>query len=275
MNYNPHAIRVSFDICNYCNLACQYCSAQMPYINHSVKKEISLENIKIILYYLNKYFSKFEISFSIKGGEPTLYHNVSNIIDTLYSKTHNLGKINLLTNNTMPLAATGIDFNKIHCLITYHFSQIHNTKKSDTFLENIRFLCDNNYSHEIIILTDKTVKDSIEVNNTYNTIKQVSHNVKIAAAFPIHQYVDNDYDYTKIQNAYNTNYTKEVYYMRNFKIDYDLLYCYTCDLTVNVPLYNRKIIYPEVWEYILSNINKKIVCKFKECACPNLCYTTE
>lgn len=275
MNYNPNAIRISLDICNYCNLACSYCSARMPYISHSIKKEIAIESIKIITYYINRYFSNYETSYSIKGGEPTLYPHIADMLNILYYKTHRLGQVILDTNNTIPLQSTGIDFSKIHCLITYHFSQIYNTTKSDTFLDNIRFLCDNKYSHEVIILTDKLVKDYNNVSIIYNIIKQISDNVRIAAAYPIYEYTDENFDYTKVANAYNLKYTKEVYYMRTFKIDYELLYSYLCDLTVNVSLYNRKIIYPEVWEYILSNINKKIVCKFKECACPNLCYTTE
>ena len=257
MQYNTKAIRISLDICNYCNLACQYCSARMPYINHNIKREITVKNIEIILYYINKYFCNFDIIYSIKGGEPTLYHAIDDIIDTLYTKTHNLGQIILLTNNTTPLPSTGIDFNKIHCLITYHFTQIYNTKKSDTFLENIRFLCDNNYSHEVIVLTDKTITDFTKVNNVYNNIKQITSQIKVVPAYPVHQYSDETFDYTKVANAHNIHYTKEVYYMRTFKINYDLLCSYLCNLAVNEPLYTRKIIYPNAWQTLLDNINKK------------------
>lgn len=275
MQFNTNSIRISLDICNYCNLQCQYCSARMPYINHNIVKEITLKNIEVILYYVNKYFKDFDIIYSIKGGEPTLYPHIADMLNIIYYKTHKLSQIILDTNNTVPLYSIRIDFSKIHCLITYHFSQIYNTKKSDIFLENIKFLCDNKYSHEVIILTDKSIIDFSKVNDIYNTIKQMNHKTKVVSAYPVHQYTDERFDYTKVDNTYNLQYDKEVYYMRTFKIDYNLLCSYLCNLAVNEPLYNRKIIYPAVWQLLHNNINKKTICDYAFCACPNLCFTVE
>lgn len=274
MDYSLNTIRISFELCNYCNLNCQYCSANMPYIDHKIKKEISLEIIKVIVYYVNKVFPQFKIVYSIKGGEPTLSPYISQIIEILYHKTNNLEKIILVSNNTVLLQNTHIDFNKITGLFTYHFSQIYNTKKSDIFLENITFLKHNGHPFNIILLIDKTTNKTL-IKPIYDKIHSITSNVEIKSAFPINNYTDENFDYTKVSNAYNLQYNMSVYYLRTFKIDYNLLYCYVCDLSSKIPLKNRKIIYPEVWGYIASNINKTVVCTKKDCTCPNLCFVTE
>ena len=61
---------------NYCNLSCEYCSSNVPYIS-KYHNEIDITRIPILLSYIQRYIpSDYFIKYIITGGETTLYKNI-------------------------------------------------------------------------------------------------------------------------------------------------------------------------------------------------------
>jgi sulfatase maturation enzyme AslB (radical SAM superfamily) len=103
---------------NYCNYKCSYCfpncntgTDRPPKINETVKN-----NIKHLVNQIQK-FSKKKIYFNLAGGEPTVYHDIDNLLTFLNS----VGAVGIITNGSRSVRwwdEFGDKFDKV--TISYH-----------------------------------------------------------------------------------------------------------------------------------------------------------
>lgn len=95
-NLGKYAI-IDWTLGNYCNYHCPYCfpdcntgSVRTPKISDSVKN-----NIKYLVDQMQKITNK-KIFFNLAGGEPTIYHDIENLLTFL----NKLGPVSIVTNGS-------------------------------------------------------------------------------------------------------------------------------------------------------------------------------
>lgn len=172
---------------NRCNLNCYYCVTS----EHRKLNKIftPIDTIKDFIK-STKNLKQYDVSFM--GGEPTLHPQFKEILQLLYNEPNNY--ISLLSNGSIPLKNKLIlDVNnKFNIQITYHSTQM-NEKLDKNFIENIKFLKQNNFDFNIsFTFTDNKSK------KMYNLLKYdlLKYDYK---KYLFQIYIDCDYQ-NKIEN---------------------------------------------------------------------------
>ena len=274
--------RLTIDITNYCNFDCKYCTLSIPYNYSLVHRDISVNDIKVIVMYVNKYLSNYKIDCCIRGGEPTLHSKFDEIINELkYIKY--LNNLILLTNGSILLNNYNVDYSIFNELrVSIHTDTIqHIPYYLDIILNNIEFLLKLNVVPVIHIM--KSIETyEYELNNLLFVITNLfdkysidTKEIEIVDTFSTINYINNNYDYSKVNSIYNQGYKKPVYYCRAIKITPDMTYHYSCELASNISIPINNIYLIETWKYIQQYLNKKIVCNLSSCTCPIFCYKNE
>jgi organic radical activating enzyme len=123
---------------NYCNFKCSYCfgdlntgTFRVPKLNDQIK-----QNIQYLATQLNA-IGKDKLFFNLAGGEPTLYHDFTEL--TVYLKT--LGKVGVITNGSRTVDWWNNNYHNLDkVLISHHmeFASIeHTVNVIDVLLDKV------------------------------------------------------------------------------------------------------------------------------------------
>lgn len=270
--------RLTLDITNYCNFDCIYCTLEIPYHINVLKKNLSLNDIKIIVLYTNKFLPEYIIDVCIRGGEPFLNPNIDKIFKQLLKIEH-LNNIYIFTNGSIPLDKFDINYKSIHEFrISIHVDTIiHAIQYKNIIFHNIKFLLSTESLPYIHIM--KCVElNEFDVDDIYNQVlsiyKKYSINtdrIEITDTFSTRKYINNNYNYTQVNSMYNQGYKLPVYYNRAIKITPDMKYRYSCQLADN-NITNNNVYIPSTWKIIEQNAKNKIICELEKCICPVFCF---
>lgn len=271
--------RLTFDITNFCNFNCIYCSLGIPYLKNKIYDKLSINDIKIIVMYVNMYLAKYNIICCIRGGEPTLHNEFDKIINELRF-IKKLSNMILLTNGSIPLNTYVIDYSIFNDLrISVHVDIVANQSQyMDIILKNIIWLLENNITPSVHIMKSiKTQQNDLDrifdiILNLFTTHNNNTQFIKIVDTSSTENYINDKFDYSKVDSMYNQKYDKPVYYCRAIKITPKMTWHYSCDLTTNISSPTNNLYSLHSWRYLQQNADKKIICKLPTCTCPIFCY---
>jgi wyosine [tRNA(Phe)-imidazoG37] synthetase (radical SAM superfamily) len=127
-------ILIDWVLGNYCNYKCSYCfpgsnlgNKRPPIITESIEKNI--------LHLVNeiKKVSNKQIRFSLGGGEPTMYHDLTKLLKIL----NQYGTVLIITNGSRTLAWWANNFEYFHTVVvSFHIE----TNNYDHVLNLLKFL---------------------------------------------------------------------------------------------------------------------------------------
>lgn len=273
---------LTLDITNYCNFNCKYCSLGIPYRQNYGHIDMSINDIKIIVMYINKYLQNHIIECRIRGGEPTLNKNLSEIIKEIQN-IKKLRNLILLTNGSIPLNTYQIDYSLFNELrISVHTDTLeHKLNYFTIILNNIIFLLQNSIVPYIHIMKSIYTKNNIlmsffeQIVNLFNKYNVSTNSIEIKDTFSTENYINPKYVYTKIESLYNQHYELPVFYRSAIKIKPDMSYQYSCQIAKEYELPTNNAFLSNTWRYIKNHVNDKIICKSENCVCPIFCFKDE
>lgn len=270
----PNLFKIIISLTNFCNYSCNYCVVNAP----NTGKIINSKKLLLFVNYINKYLSNHtQICYTLSGGEPLLHPNISEIVSILQS-TNNLTEIRILTNGSLPFEKIFNNIKNINVGITLHYKEMNKTNNFDknfkNLLKNIEYLYTHNNTASLRFMLEKELSnDTIKncLSQFISIIKEFNMPIEYSLAhiFPTDNYIIPNFDYTILENIYNKYGANNITYpFRVIKIDIDYNFSYACELVKNfIKFHNISILYKENFIYISTNINKTIVCTFKECDC--------
>ena len=270
--------KIVLKINNYCNYSCSYCNANMPYLSQNQIHNMSYKPLNLLVCYINKYLSDYDILFTIQGGETTLHPELEYIIDSLLNIKH-IKQIRILTNGSTDFSKIIKKHWTIEIGISLHCEQLlkHNFEKSLARIwDNIRYLYDINKKCEVYLLIDNNkneeyiyIREYI-TNQYYALIKELNTSpyYYFEPVVPTENYLIPDFNYAMIDNVYNNHKEiKNIFPYRAINIDTNFRYDYNCEL-IHLDNYSyNNILLAKSWKYITNNLDKTISCNNKYCAC--------
>ncbi len=160
---------------NYCNFKCSYCFGDLNTGTFRVPKINSVieNNIKHLVSELHS-IGKKKISFTLAGGEPTMYHDFNQLTTLLKS----FGPVGIITNGARTLDWWKNNHKTLDKVsISYHveFADLSHT------LDLIELLLNNSdlFVAVHVMMHDKMFEKSIEAAETFSEKFQNRDNVKI------------------------------------------------------------------------------------------------
>lgn len=270
--------RLTIDITNYCNFDCIYCTLDIPYHTNRIKKDISIKDIKIIVLYTNKFLPDYNIDVCIRGGEPFLNKNIDIILREI-KKIKNLNNIYILTNGSILLNKFNIDYHSIkEFRISIHVDTLLRISTYyDIIKNNIIYLLNKKYTPYVHIMNCNRL-EYFYITKVYEQIETIYKkyfanidNIEITETFSTKNYINNDYDYSKVNSIYNQKYHLPVFHNRAIKITPDMTYHYSCELAKSI-IDNNNLYIPNVWKEIRNNTNNTVICQLETCVCPIFCF---
>lgn len=268
MNY----LKFMFQVIDMCNLACKYCSSNLPYIEQQTHQKLNHNELILFIEYVKKYIPKdFHIQYIITGGEPSLHGEISQILQILQKDTHS-HDIRLRTNSYIYFDNIFSKISNIYFDITYHYDSVQENQRKDYFniiLHNVKFIIKNNNFCSLNIISFDDLSKSI-INDLILQYKTVygSNN----APYEIRTARRTQY-YTPINNTYTNSYfNKNIYVYRVVKIMNDYRFIYGCDIANKYAILPKNIEYSNirykcVWRTIQSNLFKQEKCILPDCTC--------
>ena len=187
----PHLVAATIFIPG-CNLRCPYC--HNPGLVTNIKTD-TLKSFEQIISFLNKRY-KVLGGVCLSGGEPLLYKNLTQLIDTIHS--FNL-KVKIDTNGTMPakLCSLSVDFismdiktspGKYYLLGDHGIFNIENKIK-----ESIKWIISSGIPHEFRTTVAPGIVDKEDIKEICSLIQGADHYI-LSQFRPINT-LDPEYQY--------------------------------------------------------------------------------
>ena len=269
--------KIVLKINNYCNYSCIYCNADIPYLPQYQKHDMSYKPLNLLVQYINKYLSSYDILFVIQGGEPTLHNELNHIIDQLLN-IKALKYIMILTNGSTDFSKILKEYWPVKMGISIHCEQLlkHNFGQSLTRIwDNIKYLYSINKKHEIYLMIDNKNEDFDIRNYIIEQYYILTKKLNIIPQYylmpivPTENYQITDFDYTTLDNVCNKHKEfKNIFPYRAINIDINFGYDYNCEL-IHLDNYScNNILLKKSWKYIVSNLDTTISCNSQHCSCP-------
>ena len=265
-------IKMILHVNNYCNLSCEYCSSNIPYISlKNQHDELDIIKLPILLNFIKRYIPiDYFIEYIITGGETTLYKNIITLIKLLDTDLHE-HKTMITTNSTIPFDNIFDNISGKYFTITYHYDTLKYKHEEyyDCILHNIDFLINNNNHVEFTVISKDKIdkKISNNISRIYNN--KIEFETRIAR--------NTEYYHLNNTPPPNKNYMLNRYIYRTIKVLQNFDFCYGCDIAnKNAIIPNDKrhinLFSKTAWGHIQENLNKKSKCTLVECLCPSMCY---
>ena len=221
---------------NYCNYSCHYCSSNIPQMPTVNKHYMDYKLLRLMVANINKYLPDYQILYTLNGGEPTLHPYLNELI-TILSQTKNLGRIRILTNSSLDFSKIiKTNYQPLEFGISIHYQQMlkHGFDKSlNTVFSNVEYIINRLHGKcRLSLLIDKTFSIEAQndiitsyvdfmqkINNKANYIKEI--------VMPTENYDIENFDYSILENAYNSCDTDKVLYpYRSVNVDDNYIYIY-------------------------------------------------
>lgn len=167
-------LHVDWTVANVCNYDCHYCSSDA---NGGDWSWPDLNNVELLLERLRNHYSNRRFSYTLLGGELTLWKQFGDFLDLLETKTPDC-KIKLLTNGKMPPSyweREGHRFSAVQ--FSYHGRQT----DTDEFIASVQACTCKNIN--VFVMMDVLHWDKCQ--EAYSRISQECTNVRVVQAKPV------------------------------------------------------------------------------------------
>lgn len=139
-NFNNATLLIDYMLTFKCNYDCSYCISHD--INHPLHK-YTVEEISSGLNYVSNSYPNKKIYLTILGGEPFLYKNIFEIIDSL---NDNFIFTKIITNLSMPFSFIKKNISKNKSKIKIGASYHTEFADPDEFIEKFSYIVKSNYN---------------------------------------------------------------------------------------------------------------------------------